>query len=54
MKIILSFLFIFLAISPSFHIQNVVEKKDIPYGLLVLMLVTTIWILFLYYKEHHD
>lgn len=54
MKIILSFLFIFLAMSPSFHIQTINEKKDIPYELLFLMIVTIIWMLFLYYKEHHD
>lgn len=54
MKIILSFLFILIAISPSFHIQTIDEQKDMPYELLFLIIITIIWMLFLYYKEHHD
>lgn len=54
MKIILSFLFILIAISPSFHIKTIDEQKDMPYELLFLIIITIIWMLFLYYKEHHD
>ncbi len=54
MKIFLSFLFVLLAISPSFHIQTIVEKKEVPYGLFLLIIVTILWMLFLYNKEHRD
>lgn len=54
LSFILSLFIILISISPCFSLQEIHEKKDIPYGLLILMLVTVIWMMYLYYKEHHE